>query len=84
MTPLESSEVTLQVVASPMIVILTTPEVSFKLLENIYSTGITHEDRHLRLSIFYSTGRNVIKLFVCNLQIFVISYGVCPWQAFPA
>jgi len=38
MTPLESSEVTVQVVVSLMIVILTTPEVSFTLLENIYST----------------------------------------------
>jgi hypothetical protein len=47
MTPLESSKVTLQVVASPMIVILTTLEVSFMLLENIYDTGITHDDHHI-------------------------------------
>ncbi len=38
---------TLQVVASPMIVILTTLEVSFTLLENIYSTAITHDDRNI-------------------------------------
>ncbi len=56
MTPLQASEVTLQVVASPMIIILTTLEVSFVLLDNIYSTGITHDDHHLRSSYFYSTG----------------------------
>ncbi len=44
-----------QVVASPTIVIQMTLEVSFMLLENIYSTGITHVDRHLQLSHFYST-----------------------------
>jgi hypothetical protein len=43
----------LQVVASPMIVILTTLEVSFML---IYSTGITY-DCHLQSSKYsYSTG----------------------------
>jgi hypothetical protein len=47
MTPLESSEVALQVVASPTIVILVTLEVSVTFLENIYSTGITHDDHHL-------------------------------------
>jgi hypothetical protein len=46
MRPVELSEVMLQVVASPIIVILTIIEVSFTLLENIYSTGITHDDRH--------------------------------------
>ena len=29
-------------------------------------------------------GANVIKLFFCNLQIFVISYSVCLLQDFPA
>jgi hypothetical protein len=54
MTPLELSEwwsyVTLQIVASLMIIILITLEVSFTLqessimlLENIYSTGVTHD-----------------------------------------
>ncbi len=38
-----------------MIVILTTLEVSFKLIENIYSKGVTHDDCHLQLSYFYST-----------------------------
>jgi hypothetical protein len=56
MTTLELSEVTLQVVASPTIVILMTLEVSFMLLEIIYSTCITHDDRHLQSSYFYSTG----------------------------
>jgi hypothetical protein len=44
------------------IVILTTLEVSFMLLElsnmlqeNIYSTGITHDDPYLQLTYFYST-----------------------------
>jgi hypothetical protein len=46
------------------IIILATLEVLFMLLEssvmlleNIYNTGITHDDRHLRLSYFYSTGQ---------------------------
>ncbi len=47
----------LQVVASPMILITMTLEVSFMLLENIYSTGITHDDRHLPASYFYSIGQ---------------------------
>jgi hypothetical protein len=47
MTPLDSSEVTQQVVASPTIIILMTLAVSFALLENIYSNGITREDHHL-------------------------------------
>ncbi len=54
MTLLESSKVTLQVVASPRIVILTTLEVSVMLLENIYDTGITHDDHHI--FILKSTG----------------------------
>ncbi len=53
MTAIESSEVMLQVVASPTIVILMTLEVSFMLQENIYSTGVTHDDCHLPLSYFY-------------------------------
>jgi hypothetical protein len=44
-----------KVVASPVIVIQMTLEVSCMLLENIYSTGITHVNRHLQLSYFYST-----------------------------
>ncbi len=45
----------LQDVVSPAIVILMTLEVSFILLDNIFSTGITHDDRHLQLSYCYST-----------------------------
>ena len=51
MTPLESSEVMLQVVASPTVVILMTLEVSFMLLEHIYSTGITHDNYQKRYQI---------------------------------
>jgi hypothetical protein len=40
MTPLDSSEVMQQVVASPTIFILMTLAVSFALLDNIYSNGI--------------------------------------------
>jgi hypothetical protein len=56
MTPLELTEVMLQVVASPTIVIMRTLEVSFTLLENIYNTGVTHYNCHLRALYFYSTG----------------------------
>jgi hypothetical protein len=42
----------LQVVASPMTLILTTLEVSFMLPENIYGTGITHDDRHMTVVTF--------------------------------
>jgi hypothetical protein len=49
MTPLGLPEVTLQVVASPTIVILTTLEVSFMLLENIYSTGVSYDAHYLQL-----------------------------------
>jgi hypothetical protein len=42
---------TLQVVASPTIIILTTPEVSFMLVENIYSTGFTSDNCHRTVTI---------------------------------
>ncbi len=42
----------LQVVASHTIVILMTLEVSFMLLENIYSTGVTHDDHHMRIVVY--------------------------------
>jgi hypothetical protein len=45
-----------KVAASPTIVTLTTLEVSFMLLENVYSTGVTYDNLHLRSSHFYSTG----------------------------
>ncbi len=43
---------TLKVVASPTIIILTALEVSFMLLANIYSRGVTHDDRHLMIVIY--------------------------------
>jgi hypothetical protein len=61
MTPLGLSKVTLQVVASPTIVIMATLEVSFMLLENIYSAGITHDNRHLRSSYFYNTDYSIVQ-----------------------
>jgi hypothetical protein len=42
---------TLQAVASPTIVILMTLEVSFTLLEIIFSTGVTHDDHHMMIKI---------------------------------
>jgi hypothetical protein len=29
-------------------------------------------------------GANPVKIYSRDLRIFVISYNVCPWQAFPA
>ncbi len=40
---------TVQVVVSPTIVILTTLEVSFMLLANIYSRGVTYDDCHVTI-----------------------------------
>jgi hypothetical protein len=37
-------------------IILTTLEVSFMVIENIYSTGVPHDDCHLQSLYFYSTG----------------------------
>ncbi len=56
MTPLELSEAMLQAVASPTIIIQTTLDMSFMLIENIYSAGVTLDNRHLRSSYFYSAG----------------------------
>jgi hypothetical protein len=39
-------------VASPIIIILSMLEVSFMVLENTYSTGITHVHCHLMIKIF--------------------------------
>jgi hypothetical protein len=43
----DNSVMRIQVVASPTVVVLITLEVSFMLLANIYSRGITHDDRHV-------------------------------------
>jgi hypothetical protein len=47
----DDSVMMLQVVVSPMIVILTTLEVLFMLLANIYSRGVTHDDHHVTIII---------------------------------
>jgi hypothetical protein len=58
-----------QLGASLTIVILTTLEMSFMLLEtsitlleNIYSTGVTHDDHNMTIEMFYSIGHS--KLFI--------------------
>jgi hypothetical protein len=48
----DNSRMMLQVVASPMIVILPTLEVSFMLLANIYSRGVTHDVCHVIIIIY--------------------------------
>jgi hypothetical protein len=67
---------TLLVVVSPMIVILTTVEVSFMLITNIYSTGITY-NRYLRSSMFFiveATALNIGAL-ITAVKIYVTG----PW-----
>ncbi len=82
----DDSIMMLQVVASPMIVNLTTLVVSFMLLANIYSRGVTHDDRHVTI-VIYLKYRPLVFLHLANLsrglypktfygrtqQIFVIS-----------
>ncbi len=41
------SRMTFKAVASPTIVILMTLEVSFTLIENIYTTGVNHDDDNI-------------------------------------
>ncbi len=73
MTPLQSSE--LQVVV-PAMFIRGVIYVSFMLLENIYSSGVTHDDHHL---YFYRTSHSFsldkyshLSLFLTdNLQFFL-------------
>ncbi len=53
-------------------------ELSIMLLENIYSTGVTHDDCNSRSSYFYSreaTGPNSLlqKIYSCNLEMCWIS-----------
>ncbi len=48
----DDSILTLQVAASPTIVILMTLELSFMLLANIDSTGVTHDDCHETIVIY--------------------------------
>ncbi len=67
MTPLELSEVMLQIVASPTIIILTTLQVSFLVLKNIYSTGVTHEDCHL-LSLNFIAQATLVNIITGNTK----------------
>jgi hypothetical protein len=48
----DDSIMMLQVVVSPTIIILTTLEVSFMLLANIYSRGDTQDDHHVMIVIY--------------------------------
>jgi hypothetical protein len=48
----DNSIMMLQVVASQTIIILITLEVSFMLLANIYSKGVTHDDCHVTIVIY--------------------------------
>ncbi len=48
----DNSIMALQVVASHIIIILMTLEVSFMLLANIYSRGVTHDNRHVTIVIY--------------------------------
>jgi hypothetical protein len=48
----DNSIMALQVIASPMIIILMTLEVSFMLLANIYSRGVTHDNCHVTIVIY--------------------------------
>ncbi len=58
---------TLQVVASPTIIILTTLEVSVMLLANIYSRGINHEDRHVKITI-YLQYRSLVSPYISEVR----------------
>jgi hypothetical protein len=66
-----------QLGASLTIVILTNLEVSFMLLElsnmlqeNIYSTGVTHDDPYLQLTYIYITVHlfKVLKIWTCVVK----------------
>jgi len=48
----DNSIMMLQDVASPRIIVLMTLEVSFMLLANIYSRGITHDNHHVTIEIY--------------------------------
>ncbi len=62
--------ITILVVTSPTIVILRTLGVSFMLLENIYSTGITY-DHHLRSPNFFIVQATETGLFLALVSKFV-------------
>ncbi len=75
MTPPESSEVTLQVVASPTIIVLITLEVSYLFLKGIYGTGVTHDNRHLWSSHFIVQATGLTHKWHASLK------KTCPRQA---
>ncbi len=67
----------LQVESSPMIVILMILEVSFMLLENIYSTGVTRDNQpsHDDCYIFIVQATGLVKVFntlLTNIKILKI------------
>ncbi len=66
MTPPETSEVMLQVGASPMIIIQMTLEGSFTFLGNNYITDITHDNHHLRSSYFIVKAIGVLGPQMCE------------------
>jgi hypothetical protein len=43
------------------------------LLKNIYGTGVTHDDRHLRSLYFYSTGHWLLMANLTNVITLVIA-----------
>ena len=43
------------------------------LLKNIYGTGVTHDDRHLQSSYFYSTGHWLLMANLTNVITLVIA-----------
>jgi hypothetical protein len=61
-----------------MIVILMALDVSIMLLENIYSTGFTHDDHHI--FIVQATSHNVLKLFSPYWWWGKVSCGACRWK----
>ncbi len=61
----------LEVVASPTIVILMTLEVSFMLLANIYSRGITHDHN---IFIVQATGIHIDNCFLQNCPSYYYYY----------
>ncbi len=48
----DNSIMMLQAVVSPTIIILMTLKMSFMFLANIYSRGVTHDDRHVMIVIY--------------------------------
>jgi hypothetical protein len=63
----------LQVVAPLTIIILMTLKLSFTLLENIYNTGVTNEDCHVMVKLFFkSRPHGAITLSIMTLSIMTL------------